>query len=94
MDDWEKFSKTLLPEKEDFHYYLNMEDITDPDYAPAKKVWKDFEIKNLGEYYNLYIESDTFLLADAFENLRIMQGSHSNFQKIRYEIMTFFAKQL
>ena len=40
MDDWEKFSKTLLSEKEDFHYYLNMEDITDADYAPAKKFGK------------------------------------------------------
>ena len=35
MDDWEKFSKTSLPEKEDLN--LNMEDITDSDYAHAKK---------------------------------------------------------
>ena len=40
MDDWEKFSKTLLPEKEDFHTYLNIEDITDADYAHAKKFGK------------------------------------------------------
>ena len=29
MDFWEKFSETLVPEKEDFYNDLNMEDITD-----------------------------------------------------------------
>ena len=36
MDDWEKFSGTSLPEKEDFYSHLNMEDITDADYTHAK----------------------------------------------------------
>ena len=27
-----------------------MENITDADYAYAKRVWKDFEIKNVGKY--------------------------------------------
>ena len=45
MDDWEKFKETLSPEKEDFYSHLNMEDITDADYAHAKRVCKDFEIK-------------------------------------------------
>ena len=51
MDDWERFNKTSLPEKEDFYSHLNMEDITDyADYAHTKRVCKDFEIKNLGEF--------------------------------------------
>ena len=37
MDDWEKFSETSLPGKEDFSSHLNMEDITDADYAHAKR---------------------------------------------------------
>ena len=45
-----------------------MEDITDADYKHAKRVWKDFEIKNLGEYYDLYVQSDTLLLADVFKS--------------------------
>ena len=72
MDDWEKFSETSLPKKEDFYSNLNMEDITDTDYVHAKKVCKDFEIKNLGKYHYLYIQSDTLLLTDILENFRSM----------------------
>ena len=72
MDVWEKFNKTSLPEKEDFYSHLNMEDITDVDYAHVKRVCKDFEIKSLGEYYEWYVQSDTLLLADVIENFRNM----------------------
>ena len=44
MDDWEKFNETSLPEKGDFYSKLNIEDITDADYAYAKIVCRDFEI--------------------------------------------------
>ena len=68
MNDWEKFHTTSLPEKEDFYSHLNMEDTTDADYAYPKRVCKDFEIKKLEEYHNLYVKSNTLLLADVFEN--------------------------
>ena len=48
MDSWEKFNETSLPHKESFYSKLNKEDIADEDYAHAQKVWKVFEIKNLG----------------------------------------------
>ena len=70
MDSWEKFDETTLPPKEAFHSNLNLEDISDKDYAHAPKVWKVFEIKNLGEYHNLYAQTDTLLPADVFENFR------------------------
>ena len=72
MDDYEKFNETSLPEKEDFYSCLNMEDITDSDYMHAKRFCKDFEIKNLREYHDLYIQSNTLLLADVFEIFRNM----------------------
>ena len=50
MDDREKFNETTLSEKEEFYNCLNMEDITDADYLHAKRIFKDFEIKDLGEY--------------------------------------------
>ena len=70
MDEWEKIYETTLPEKEEFYSNINMEDITDADYMHAKRVCKDFKIKNLGEYNDLYLRSDTLLLADIFENFR------------------------
>ena len=66
MDDWESFNETLT-EKEEFYSNLNIEDIIDAEYIHAKRNCKDFEIKNLGEYHDLYLESDVFLL-DVFEN--------------------------
>ena len=68
FDDYVKFNETLLPDKEDFYSHLIKERITDADYAHAKRAWKDFQIKDLGEYHNLYFHSETLLLADVFEN--------------------------
>ena len=69
MDDWEKFNETTLPEKEEFYSNLNL-DITDADYMHGKRVCIDFEIKKLSGYHNLYLKSDTLVLADVFENFR------------------------
>ena len=69
MDDWVKFNETTLPEKEEFYSNLNIEDTTDANYMHAKRVCKDFEIKNLGEYHDLHPKSDTLLLADVFDKM-------------------------
>ena len=52
MDSWQRFDEISLPDKEVFYSNLNMEDIT------------DFE--KLGGYHDLYVKSDTLLLADIF----------------------------
>ena len=70
MDNWEKFNETSIPDKEPFYSELDKESVTDKDYAHAQKVWKVFEIKSLGEYHDLYVQSDTLWLADVFENFR------------------------
>ena len=70
MNTWERFNETLLPDKEYFYSELNKKDITDEEYAYAQKVWKVFKIKNLGEYHDLYVQSDTLLLSNVFENFR------------------------
>ena len=69
-DSWKRFKEESLPNKEDFYSQLNNEHNTDEDYAHAQKVWDTFKIKNLGEYQDLYVQSDTALLADVFENFR------------------------
>ena len=47
-----------------------MKDITDAGFLHAKWVFKDVELKNLGEYHDLYIQSDILFLAYVFENFR------------------------
>ena len=70
MDNWERFNETSLPNKESFYSNLNMENTDDIDYRHGNNVFKRFNLKNLGEYHDLYVQSDTLLLADVFENFR------------------------
>ena len=70
MDTLDRLKETKLPPKEAFYSKLNNEDISDEDYAHAKKVWEVFEMKHLQDYHNLYNETDVLLLADVFENFR------------------------
>ena len=53
---------------ENFYSHLNMEDITDADYTHEIIVSKDFDVKHLGEYHDIYVQSDTLLLGDVLEN--------------------------
>ena len=68
MDEWEKCNETTLPEKEDFYSNLNMEYNTDADYMHAKRVCKDFKIKHLGEYHDLYLKRYALRLADVLKS--------------------------
>ena len=47
-----------------------MKDIPNADYEHEKRICEDFEIKNLGEYYDLYVPNNTFLLVNIFGNFR------------------------
>ena len=70
MDNWERFDQTSLLNKESFYSNLNMENIEDIDYRHGNNIFKRFKLKNLGEYHDLYVKSNTLLLADVFENFR------------------------
>ena len=66
MASWERFNETTLPNKKAFYRKLYLENITDEDYIHSQKVPEEFKLKNLGEYHDLYVQSDTLLLADVF----------------------------
>ena len=72
IDNWEGFNETPLPNKESFYSNLNMENIDDIDYRHGNNVFKRFKLKNLGECHDLYVQIDTLLLSDVFENFRNM----------------------
>ena len=48
-----------------------MENNTDVDYTHAKSVCKDFEINNLGEHYDLYVQGYKLLLGVYLRTLEI-----------------------
>ena len=56
MDNWRKIDETTLPPKEAFYSNLNLENISNEDYAHAQNVWEVFEIKNRSEYLDLYVQ--------------------------------------
>ena len=66
MGGWGRFHETPLPDKEDKYSHLNMEKITNADYKHAKKILINVEMKNLGDYHDLYVQSGTLLIADVF----------------------------
>ena len=72
MDNWERFDETSLLYKESFYSSLNMENINDIDYRHGNNMFKKFKLKHLGEYHDLYVQSDTLPLVDVFENFRNM----------------------
>ena len=72
IDEFEKVNETSLAINKRIFPVTYLKDIKYSDYYHAKRVCKDFEIKNFGEYYDLYLKSNTLLLADVFENFRKM----------------------
>ena len=74
MDSFEKFDQTELPTKDQFYSILNDQHITNDEYNHAKKVWKVFSIKTMGEYHDLYlkVQMKCFFL---FPNLKEQQKS-------------------
>ena len=84
MDSRKRFDENTIPPKETFYSKLNLEGISDADYGHVKKVWEASKIKNPGECHDLYVQCDTLLIADVFENFRdkcieIYQLDHAHF---------------
>ena len=70
VNSWDRFNKTQLPPISAFYSNLNMSSISEEDYQHAQRVWKEFEIRDLGDYHDLYLRTDVVLLANVFEAFR------------------------
>ena len=61
MDCWERFDETSLSDKEALYSSPNIEDITDVDHRHAKRVFKNLNNRNIGDYHDVFVQSDTLL---------------------------------
>ena len=59
-----------LPPREAFYSKLNMLGLSEEDYEHANRTWKEFGLKDLGEYHDLYLKTDVILSANVFEAFR------------------------
>ena len=78
MDSFTKFEETSLPDREAFKNDLTGEDLPEEKYEFAERVWNTTGCQTLGDYYDLYLYQDTFVLADIFEKFR--QVCKENYQ--------------
>ena len=53
MNSWKRFDETSLPDKEAFYSRLNTEGVTSVDYRHAKRVFKNFNNKDIDDYPDL-----------------------------------------
>ena len=70
MTSWDRFEDTELPPTESFYSSLNMAAVSESDYQHAQRVWEEFEIRNIGDYHDLYLRTDVLLLVNVFEAFR------------------------
>ena len=68
MNIWGRFDESSLPAKKEFYSSITNKIVTDPDYKHSKRVWEYLEIQNLGQYHDLYVQSDAILLVGVFES--------------------------
>ena len=70
MDSWHRFKETNLPPASSFYSKLSMSGGSDDDYEHTHKVWRDFGIRNMGDYHDLYLRTDVILLVNVFKEFR------------------------
>ena len=70
MDSWDRFKETSLPSVNCFYSNLNMCGVSDTDYEYGCSVWREFGIRNMGEYHDLYLRTNVILLANVFKSFR------------------------
>ena len=76
MTSWDRFDETKLPPIEAFYSSLNMSGVSESDYQHTQRVWTEFNIKNLGEYHDLYLKTDVVLLENVFETFSETSLAH------------------
>ena len=63
---------------------LNKENIDDKDYKHALNVWRSLNVKDMGEYHDIYLATDVLSLADVFESFRETAIDHYKLDPTHY----------
>ena len=84
MNSFDKSDETKLPSKKYFYSQLSEQHFIDKDDARANIIWKHFELKNIGEYHDLYLMTDVYFLTDVFENFRTMCMNYNGLDPAYY----------
>ena len=91
MDSFSKFDDTKLPKREEFYSLLTDENISEDAYSHAENVWNTFNLKNMGEYHDLYLKTDILLLVDVFENFRKTCLTYYRLDPLHYFFIFFYS---
>ena len=84
INSWDRFEETQLPPISAIYSNLNMSSISEEDYQHAQRFWKEFRIRNLGDYHDLYLRMDVVLLANVFEAFRDTCLKHYKLDPARF----------
>ena len=84
IDNLDRLKETSLPPQRKFFNSLTNEHISLTDYLYAKKMFKAFGCKNLGEYLTLYLQIDTMILCDVFESFREKSLTNYKLDPVHY----------
>ena len=70
IKSYESLINNLIPSREQCIDDIKGEMMPQYEYIHMMKLWKTFDIKTWGEYYELYNVLDVILMVDAFEHFR------------------------
>ena len=70
MSSWDRFEESQVPPMEAFYSNLNMTNVNEDNYEHAQRVWKEFGIRNLGDYHDLYLRTDVIPPVNVLEAFR------------------------
>ena len=68
VKSYESLNNTVIPSREQCIDDMKREVMPQDEYDHMVKLWKTFDMKTWGEYYELYKVLDVTLMADAFEH--------------------------
>ena len=88
---FDKFREKQLPPKEPFYSNLTESHIEDDEYERAQRIWEYFGIRHLGQYHDLYLRTDVFLLTDVFDNFRDLCLEYYGLDPAHYFTLPSFA---